>query len=154
RPAGVKQLVEALPVQQLHHDVERAVGSLAELVGGDRVRIAQVRQRGGLAPEPLDHVRIAGELGVKYLDRELGLGSLVASVARAIDRAEPARGELELDQKPAIEDAADERVVKLHPRAIVRVIGCSGAHHLPSSIYATGTKVALFMTYFWMNLVD
>jgi hypothetical protein len=105
-------------VQQLHHDVQRAVGRLAQLVRGDRVRIAQPGQRRALAAEPRDHPRIRRQLRVQHLQRELMPGP---DMRRPVDRPEPSRSQARLDAEAAVKDFAHQGVAALDHGAFVVV---------------------------------
>ena len=127
RPAGAEPLVQALAAQQLHHDVERAVGRLAELVRGDRVRIAQPGQRGAFAAKPRDDAGIAGELGVQHLERELVAG---LDVRRTIDRAETAGGDPRVDPEATVEHFTEQRIAAFDDGAIGMIWIRGHAHDL------------------------
>jgi hypothetical protein len=125
RAARAIALVQALATQELHHDVERPVVGLTELVRRDRVRIAEQRQRRALAPKPRDHARVRGQVRVEHLEREVVTR---LEVGRAIDRPEPARGDLRFDTKPPIEHLAQERIETLNDRVLDVVLFRSHAH--------------------------
>ena len=57
-PSALVALEQALAVEQLHHDEQRAVGGLAELVRGDRVRVAQAVSVVALAAKPREHAEV------------------------------------------------------------------------------------------------
>ena len=68
-PFGAHHLVEVLPLQVLHHDVERAVLELAVEEHLHGVRVREVAHRPRLAAEARDQVFAVGELGVEDLHR-------------------------------------------------------------------------------------
>ena len=65
--------VEVLPPQQLHHDVGRAVGVVAEVEDRHHGGVAEPCDRPGLALEALLVLRIARRLGQHHLERDLAL---------------------------------------------------------------------------------
>ncbi len=100
--------MQALALEQLHRDVERAVGGLVEVVGGDRVRVAQVAQHHALAAEPRDEVLVLGHLRVQELERDLAAGR---ELHAAVDGAEPALADLRLDLEAVVEHLVDVDLV-------------------------------------------
>ena len=74
-PIAADQRLQVQPVEQLHHEVERAGPGLAEVVQPDRMRRLQLGRRLGLALEPSDdggRCVVGGraqDLGLDQLDR-------------------------------------------------------------------------------------
>ena len=62
------------PAQQLHRQVQDAVLGLVEVVGDDRVRVAQLRAGLGLAPEAGHHGGVRDVVRVQELERHLAAG--------------------------------------------------------------------------------
>ena len=63
--------VERLALEQLHREVEPAIGRAAEVVDLDDVLVVDLGDRGRLAAEPLDREVVARQLVVQHLDRDL-----------------------------------------------------------------------------------
>ena len=70
--AGPDRLPQVDAVDVLHDEVELAVRRAAEIVDGDDVRMAEPRQRPGLAREPLGKGRIAADLPAAGSSRPRG----------------------------------------------------------------------------------
>ena len=102
--------MQALALEQLHRDVERAVGRLIEVVRRDRVRVAQVAQHHALATEPRDEVLVLRHLRVQELQRDLATGR---ELDAAIHRTEAALADLRLDLEAIVEDLVDVDLVAL-----------------------------------------
>ena len=66
-----EHVIERLALEQLHREVEPAVGRAAEVVDLDDVLVVDLGDRRRLAPEPLDREVVARQLGVEHLDRDL-----------------------------------------------------------------------------------
>ena len=64
---------QVLPLEQLHHDVGRAVGVIAEIEDRDDAGVAQARDRARLAFEALLLFGVAGRLGEHDLERDVAL---------------------------------------------------------------------------------
>ena len=108
-------LVQALARQQLHHEVERSVGRFAGVVRDDRVRIAELRERGDLALEARGHRDIGGERGVHDLDRDLAARD---EIERVIDRAEAAGRDLVVESVAVPQTRAEPRIHALDHGAV------------------------------------
>jgi len=79
----------------------------------------------GLAAKPRDRIGLAREVRVQHLERDR---AAIDHVRRAIDRAEAARGESELDAIAPIDDRTDERIDDRHLRAVwIGLVGCGQA---------------------------
>ena len=91
------------------------------------VRVRELGDRAGLAPEPLELVGVAGDLAVHQLDRDLPLQGLVG---RAVDRRHPARPDPGLQPIAAVERGAEQR-----------------AHELPSIL----REIAVVHTYYYTD---
>ena len=79
---------------------------LAPVVDGDDVGVVQVGGGLGLAPEPLDEARVAGELGEEHLDRHRTVEQLVAG---EVHLRHPAPCDPALDLVAVGEDVGDLR---------------------------------------------
>ena len=102
-----EHVVERLALEQLHREVEPAVGRAAEVVDLDDVLVVDLGDRRRLAAEPLDREVIARQLGVQHLDRDL---AAQRHVLGAIDRAGSALTDQLLDLEPLAEQLADQRI--------------------------------------------
>ncbi len=69
-PVFVRHTREIAPAQELHHEVELAVGSLAEVDDADRVRMIEAAGRAGLGDEARGGVLLADEVRVDDLHRD------------------------------------------------------------------------------------
>ena len=112
RPLGAHRLVQVLPLEELHDDVERPVVELAEHEHLHGVRVRELAHRPRLAPEAGHEVLPVRELGMEDLHAHhpvhLGL-------ERLVDRAHAARADLLQDLELAVQDvASDERVLRAH----------------------------------------
>ena len=87
RLAGGDELAQGLSLDQLHGDVEGAVG-LADVVDGQDVGMIQGRGRAGLLLEALAAIGIRRDGGGQDLDRDL---APELRVPRPVDLAHPAR---------------------------------------------------------------
>ena len=103
--AGPDDLGERLPLQQLHHEKEHAVGRAAEVGDGDDVGVIEARRGLGLALEAARHLVEAAELGVQELERQL---LLEHDVLDAIDGAHAAAAERREHAVALGDEAADE----------------------------------------------
>ena len=98
-PVGPQDVGERATLHVLHrHEV--GVGVLAPVVHGDDVGVGQVGRRLGLAAEPLDEVRIGGELGEQHLDRHQ---TIEQQVAREEDVGHAAASDALLDFVAVVE---------------------------------------------------
>src|SRR5690606_14321257 len=88
-------------LEQLHHEVGRAVREVAEVGDGGDVRVAYARRRLRLADEALDDRLHARELGAEHLDRHALAEPLVRDL---VDDAHAAAADDALDEV-AIVDA-------------------------------------------------
>jgi hypothetical protein len=109
----VEDLVQAASLEQLHRDVERAVGRAIEVVRRDRVRVAQLAQHVALAAKPRDEVLVLRHVGVQQLQRDLAPGR---ELQPAIHRAEAALADLRLDVKSVVERLPEVRILDLRAR--------------------------------------
>ena len=102
-----EHVVERLAFEQLHREVQPAIGDPAEVVDLDDVLVVDLGDRRRLAPEPLDREVVARQLVVEHLDRDL---APQRHVLRAIDRAGSALPDQLLDQEPITEELADKGI--------------------------------------------
>ena len=99
-PVGPQDVGQRAALHVLHrHEV--GVGVLAPVVDGDDVGVGQVGRRLGLAAEPLDEVRVGGELGEQHLD---GDQTVEQQVARQEDVGHAAAPDALLDFVAVVED--------------------------------------------------
>ena len=110
--------VERLALEQLHREVEPAVGRAAEVVDLDDVLVVDLGDRRRFAAEPLDREVVARQLVVEDLDRDL---AAQRHVLGAVDRAGAALTDALQKEIPLAEHLADERVAGLG--------GAGGAAH-------------------------
>ncbi len=68
--AASHELPEALAVHVLEHEIERAIGELAEVAGGNHIRVLDARSGDRLALEARHHLTHARELRVQHLERD------------------------------------------------------------------------------------
>jgi hypothetical protein len=101
RTVAVDERVQVRPVHEAHRDVEQAVG-LPGRVDGDDVRMLDVRDRAGLAGEPLPGRLVAGQVPGQHLQGYRAAESLVVGA--------------EHDRHPAHADQVREQVPG-HPGA-------------------------------------
>ncbi len=107
-PDAAEALAEALALEQLHRQVELAVLALAEVEDGDGVRRREQAVRARLAHEARLGRLVDGAVAAEDLDRDLATHRVLL---RAVDGAHRARAELREDGVPALEGAADHRIV-------------------------------------------
>ena len=69
---GVDQLLQRVPFEHLHRDVEGSF-DLAAVVDGDDVRVLEAGRGFGLAAEALDEFAVLGEMPVQDLERDSAL---------------------------------------------------------------------------------
>ena len=74
-----EQARQILTLEQLHHDVRRAVVERPDIGHPAHVLAAQLRRRTRLAHEPLEHRRLGRGLGQERLERDRLLQVQVAS---------------------------------------------------------------------------
>ena len=86
---GVQHLAQRAPLEQLAHQIRRALMH-AGIVDGEDVRVIQRRQRPGLLLEAPQAVGVAGELPRQHLDRHV---AVEPRVPRAEHLAHAARAE-------------------------------------------------------------
>ena len=104
---AIDEIAERLTLEHLHHQVERAVVGLAEVVDADAVGVADLAADERLALEPLARLGAAAQPRVQHLDRD---GLADPDVLAAVDRAHPARADLGVDPVAALQHAPDQRV--------------------------------------------
>ena len=114
RPVGLLQLVQAPAAQQLHRQVEDPVGGLVEVVGGDGVRVAQLRAGLGLAPEARDDRLVRDVVRVEDLQRHLAAGGDLLAPEHG---PEAALADLVLDEVAVVQGAADQVLERLRRAA-------------------------------------
>jgi hypothetical protein len=121
-------LVQVLAVQELHHDVERAVLQLAVQEHLHGVLVRQVAHRPGFAAEAGRQVLPVRELGVKDLHRD---EPVERRLRGSVDRAHAARADLLLDQELTVQ----------HRTANVRIGGfLLGRRHTKPGLRAGDTR--------------
>ena len=101
-PGARERRAQRLAGQQLHHEVQLALGGLA---GVDDRDDAVVADRGGgarLGEEAVLRLGIEREVGPQHLERGLGAGEAVAHLEHD---AHAAAAELALHDVPAVDDA-------------------------------------------------
>ncbi|HEX8113864.1 MAG TPA: hypothetical protein VF516_39300 [Kofleriaceae bacterium] len=106
----VEHLVQALAVEELHHDVQRAPRRLIEVVHRDRVGIAQVAHHHDLTAKPRDQLVVPGHVGVQELECDLAAGRKLYTT---IHRAEHALADLRLDLVPIVGHAVEVQIPRL-----------------------------------------
>jgi hypothetical protein len=82
-----QHLPQAAPDEQLHDDVSRAVGVLAEIVNDHRVGVVEHRRRARLAVKTLARFFVFDHVGAQHFDRH-GVSDMCA--AGAVNLAHPA----------------------------------------------------------------
>ena len=97
---GAQDVGERAALHVLHGD-EVGVGVLAPVVDGDDVGMVEVGGRLGFAAEPLDEVRVGGELGEQHLD---GHRAIEQQVACQEDVGHSAAPDALLDLVAVVED--------------------------------------------------
>ncbi len=108
--AGRDDVRERLAVEELHHDVRRAVGRLALIEDLDHVRMRDDLRALGFAPESFAHRGVGGENAVHHLH---GARPVHQAVVGAVDRRHSALAEDVLDEVPPGERPADERIADI-----------------------------------------
>ena len=87
-------LEEVVPAEELHRDVGRAVGVVAEVEDGHHVGVHHARDRARLALEAVLLLRVARDLGQHHLEGDVALQERVAGV---VDDAHGARAQAAQD---------------------------------------------------------
>jgi hypothetical protein len=105
RSFGLLQVVQRPAAQQLHRQVEDAVGRLVEVVGRDGVRVPQLRARLRLAPKTRDDGLVVHVVRVEDLQRHLASGR---DLLAAEHGPEAALTDLVLDDVAVVQGAADQ----------------------------------------------
>ncbi len=100
-------VVQIVALQQLHRE-EHVFAGRAEIADVDHVLVADTRRRFRLLDEAIDEVRLARELAVQDLERDLLLENVVR---REVDRAHAAFAELFLDRVAIGERRTDQLVL-------------------------------------------
>ena len=72
-------LIEALALEQLHHEIGRAVLGLAHVVDVDDGGMPDLSARARLEEKPVERVLVLAQLGEQELHGEVAVGKLVAS---------------------------------------------------------------------------
>ena len=106
-PAERDHLSEALALDELEREEERAVLELAEVGRGDDVRVIDVRRCHRLTLEAGDDLRLARHLGVEHLDRHALAHERVLGL---VHRAHAAFTEEALDPVALADHGADQRL--------------------------------------------
>ena len=110
RPGRLDRPREALPLDELGDDVERAVFMLTVIEQRDGVGVIHARVRAGFVDEARDDRFIRRELLVQELDRDELADRFVHGL---VDLAHPAAVEEVRDREPARDDLADVRITEL-----------------------------------------
>ena len=117
-PDALESLREVLPLDELHHDEERVVLEIAEIVELHGVRVVQLDDRLALPVEASHELRITAELGVEGLDGDVP-SRRAHLLLGEIDLAHPALAEHLHDAVAPQEDPPDESVVVLGAAALL-----------------------------------
>ena len=86
---GAHGLEEVVPAEELHGDVGRAVGVVAEVEDGDHVGMHHARDGARLALEAVLLLRVPRDLGEHHLEGDVPLEQRVARVVHDAHRARP-----------------------------------------------------------------
>jgi hypothetical protein len=118
-PAIGEQLLQRLPVHDLHREVRSPAG-VADVEDGDEVGMTQRGQRARFGKEPLAVVGVAGERGVERLQRDMAAKQ---GIVRPKDVGKAARAE------PATKLVAAKTRgwLRVHAR---RSLSCGGSKHM------------------------
>ncbi len=108
RAVLVRDAREVAPAQELHDEVELAVGRLAEVDDADRVRVVQPARRARLGDEARGGVLLADQVRVDDLHRD---GAPEVRLLGAVDAAHSADADELEDQVAARQRAPDERII-------------------------------------------
>ena len=115
RPVLEDQILEVDAVEELHDEVERAVGRGPRIGHVDDVRVADLRGGARLAPEPLDQIGAVVKAGVQHLDRHPAAD---VDVLRLVD---PPHGPLAAEAADVVAPAQrgpDARILALPMRLV------------------------------------
>ena len=123
--AGTEHVGERLPVEQLHHHEGRPLRRLTVVVDFDHVRVGEQLRILRLSPEALADRLVGGQHPAQHFDRARPLET---SLPRPVDRRHPPLADDLLDDVPAGDRRADERVADLRQlraveKAKQRVLG-------------------------------
>jgi hypothetical protein len=99
--------VERLAFEQLHREIQPAVGRAPEVVDLDDVLVVDLGDRRRLAPKPLDREVVARQLVVQHFDRDL---AAQRHVLGAVNGAGSTLPDQLLDLKAFAEQLADQRI--------------------------------------------
>jgi len=88
------ELAEIPAIQELHGDVDQAVGRLSEIGDVDHVLVTDTGGAAGFLEKPRDEIRAPRELGREHLERELLLDD---DVLGQVDGPHPALSQLPED---------------------------------------------------------
>ncbi len=109
RAPWVEQVREGLTLDELHDDEEGLVLHLAEVVEVDGVRVLQLDHRRRFAVEARHDLRVAAELRVQGLDRDLA-GRRSHLLLSGVDLPHAALADHAQDAVAALEDLPDEGI--------------------------------------------
>ncbi len=107
RVLGGERLEEVFALRELHRD-ERVGPVDAVLVNLDRVRVLEERRGLGLAVEPAEHRRIAGQLAVDDLERDLFARVLTRGDLGRVHGRHSAPTDAPVDAEPSCDRATYE----------------------------------------------
>ena len=94
---ALDQLLQIEPVEQLHRVEQAAVAGDVRLVDPHHVRVIDPPDASDLVHEQLPHVRGRIDGAIEHLDRDVAIDG---ELARPVDGAEAATGELALEPEP------------------------------------------------------
>ncbi len=109
---GADRLIEVLPLQELHDDVERAVLELTVEEDLGRVGVRQVAHRPGLAAEARDEILPVDQLGVEDLHPD---HAVHRRLRRLVDGAHAPRADLLEDLELSVQDLTSDERIERHP---------------------------------------
>ncbi len=108
RSVFVRGAREVAPAQELHHQVELAVGRVSEVDDAHGVRVIQLACGAGLRDEPGGRVLLPHQMGVDDLHRD---GASEGGLLGAIDAPHTADADELEDKIAARKRASDERII-------------------------------------------
>ena len=111
-PAPSHARRERLTVEQLHHEVRRAIVELAEVVDGDDRRMTDRRRRAGLLEEARREHRVRREIAAQHLHRE---HAIELGVPHLVDGAHAALTKRRDHLVAMIDDGVGERIARRIP---------------------------------------
>ncbi len=120
RRVGADELGEALALDVLEHEIERAVGELAEIRRHGDVRVVDAAGRDRLELEPLHDLRHGRHFAVQYLHRD---GLAHQDVLTAVHGAHAADAELLVDPVPVVADGRPEERIDVGFRLAGAALG-------------------------------